>query len=752
MAAKENTLGAPTVGLGQTVTFTAQDNVGIPQLQLPERGVARMGVTGGNVSSSGQARQVQAATPDPTMSALMKLGGKLLEPAIKREQDAKFMEGMQRASEGEAVKEIAEEQPWYSKIFGATSLVDGARAYTAGAKASAIATDLDSRMPDIAKMPGQEFARHVNDLLANNRTGDDATDAIVRQQFMAQMPEVMKKQARSHFLYQQGQLIEANRAYVGTAFKKLATADAMRRNTPDEVGPSAQLPNSATDDGDTLRVELDTLQAMQTPAGMDPKVHRKALSAEVVQSINEGSFAVYNMLEKSGAIGQFEPAEAAQIRGAVNAERARVRSELPAEFAKVLATATEATGQEGATQDTVMKAVDNINKAYAKMTGDPKPYITAQGATSLLQSLYREQQADLEHARRVSNAATTAAEKEAAKMLKINTTKEALFKGAPVNGVESDIKRAAWASLAASQTADVNAVRAKNFNTVKDEDYADALQVNISKAVQGGNGSLMYQAYMQQYAPLIKAAGDLGEAPALAYAGGQAETISAFHRYIKNKPNPTQIDIDIAYSAAITPKAKEPTKTEQAVTAELTTGKLGTLWSMFPGDDIPLKDPVGAARLLTPYVVAGPDLGDAVKAAKANNKDINLFGGYHWRRGTNQADLVEFFNKTHNVAGDQYNRAVKMGVDIVAKENGLDSISHVLQIPNTNDGKPQFAVMGAAPNGDPAWALLSAQRIEDLWITRDKTKAKEVPMPDTRNVGKSAIDLANERFRKEQTK
>ncbi|RPA32810.1 hypothetical protein EGC79_20400 [Shewanella vesiculosa] len=163
--AKDNTLGAPTEGLGQTVTFTASGGVGVPQLQIPDRGAVRMGTQGGAPTSSGQARQVQAAQPDPTMAALMKLGGNLLAPAVKREQETQFMQGMQRAAEGEAVKEIVDEQPWYSKVFGATSLVDGARTYTAAAKAASIATDLDSRMPEIAKRPRQGFASPVNDLL-----------------------------------------------------------------------------------------------------------------------------------------------------------------------------------------------------------------------------------------------------------------------------------------------------------------------------------------------------------------------------------------------------------------------------------------------------------------------------------------------------------------------------------------------------------------------------------------------------------
>ena len=735
---KDNTLGAPTEGLGQTVTFAAQGGSGTPQLNLPERGAARLGVGGGNVSSSGQARQVQEAKPDPTMAALMKMGGALLQPAIKREQDAMFMEGMQRAAQGEAVKEIVDEQPWYSKIFGPTNLVDGARAYSAAAKAASIATDLDARMEDISKMPGQEFARHINDVLGKAATGDAATDAIVKQQFMTQMPEVMKKQARSHYLYQQKQMIDSNRAYVGTVFAALAAADAASRNAPEGVTADGRVVGSVTDDGDVLTKGKEALQALQTPAGMDPKVHKKSIAAEVVQSINDNSFAVYNALVDSKAIDTFEPEQISQIHAAANSMRTRLRAELPAEFAKVIASATAVAGRAESTQDDVMAAVDKINKAYAKMTGDRKPYVTAQGATSLLQLLDREQQQELEKAKAASAKANTKAEKDEANASLVMTTVGALKIGRPVNGVKSEVLRDAWASLAGTQPDAVNSARVLNYTSNIDEDFADALRKNLTNAVRLGNSAALNNVYTTQYLPLVKAAGnDLGEAPALKYAGDNADVISAFHRYMKRIPNPTQIDIDVAYAAAIQPKPKDPTKTEKEVAAELTTGRLGKMWDALGGDSIAIKDPAGAARMLTPHIVPGADIGDAVRAARATAKDINILGGYHWRRGTNQADLVEYFNVKHDVPDGERNRAVAMGVDTVAKENGLDSVTSVIQVANTNDGKPQLVVMGVMANGDPAFALLPATRIESEWANRAKTKAQE----DAKAAAPSAVSV-----------
>ena len=46
-----------------------------------------------------------------TQDMMMQLGGKLLEPKIQQIQTRKFLEGAQRVAQGEALKDIVDEQP-----------------------------------------------------------------------------------------------------------------------------------------------------------------------------------------------------------------------------------------------------------------------------------------------------------------------------------------------------------------------------------------------------------------------------------------------------------------------------------------------------------------------------------------------------------------------------------------------------------------------------------------------------------------
>ena len=758
--ANDNTLGAPTEGLGQTVTFTASGGVGVPQLQIPDRGAVRMGTQGGTPTSSGQARQVQAAQPDPTMAALMKLGGNLLAPAVKREQDAQFMQGMQRAAQGEAVKEIVDEQPWFSKIFGATSLVDGARVYTASAKAAAIATDLDTRMTDIAKMPGDVFANHINDTLNKATSGDPVTDGLVRQQFVSQMDDVMKRQARAHFTYQQSQFVETNRAFIGTKFAGLVAAEAAERNGMEQVGKDGSIKVVAAQDGDAMVAAVRAIEAMDTPEGMDPKVHNKVLTAEIVQSINNGSFAVYNMLEDSKMMERFEPEQASAIRAAVNAKRSQVRAEMPVEFASVINSAQRATDIAGNTPEVILAEVDKINKAYTKITGDKKPYVSAQGASSLLQALHRTQQQELEDARRGIRAANSEVDKKAKEAETINRVVERLSGGAPVNDAKAEEKQAAWSRLELDNPDKANRVRVLNFATEMDPDRRDALRNAVHYAKMTGNEMHMFAAYTRYYAPLAANGGDSGLTAAAAYAGDHAGTMQRYHAHMQGKQNPTQMDRDFAYQAAIQEPPKEPTKKEEAIAKHYAQGWAGNLYdaSAFWNDDVPVKNPKQLAARLAPHVVQGVDTDKAVKAALSNNRDIYVAGGYDWRRGTGQTDLNAFYERAHKerdkltpadkleahtVDAAHRNRAFAMAVEETAKKFGLGEVTQVFQVGNANDGTPQFGLLGSTPLGDTVSAYMTARDVETLWKTRDeRSRAKKrfgpeltgvmAPVPDDR--------------------
>ena len=104
--ANENFLGAPTEGLGQTVTFAAGSQGSMSQAGAGQRVQQRDEVQGGFGVNPQRAQHIQERAPDPTMGVLFKMGAEILAPAIKAEQEAGFVRGMQQAAAGQAITDI----------------------------------------------------------------------------------------------------------------------------------------------------------------------------------------------------------------------------------------------------------------------------------------------------------------------------------------------------------------------------------------------------------------------------------------------------------------------------------------------------------------------------------------------------------------------------------------------------------------------------------------------------------------------
>jgi hypothetical protein len=717
--AKDNTLGAPTEGLGQTVTFAAQGGSGTPQLTLPERGAVRIGTGGGNVTSTGQARQVQEARPDPTMAALMKMGGAILQPAIKREQDAQFMQGMQRAAQEEAITEIVNEQPWYSKLFGSTSLVDGARVWKANALVTDLAANLEGNAEEIAKMPGDAFSRHLNNMLSDNLSGDGPTDMAVRQQFMNQMPDIMRKQAKNHGLWQKQDAIESNRKSVAANLNRLVLADASARN-PKKANADGSIPGSDTDGGDLLTVGIEAIKAMDTPVGMDAAVHKQMLSAEVIKSINGGSFAVFNMLEDGQMLDRFEPAQVSAMRGAVTALRTAKRADLPLEFAKILHKARESARIPGQTQAGIDKELLALNTEYKRITGDPVDYAKAEAASSLYDLLERQKEQDLREAERRRNAARASGNSGTEDKNHVLQLVENLTIGVPVNYAKATDKRDAWAWLETTDPSRAFATRVMRYETDMDENFRDKLRNEINMAVSSGSADTFHATYMARYLPLVEAAGGMGEAAALAYAGKGGDVMSAYHRAYSSSATKGRATIDSSFALATSPAAKPLTPAEKLIETELKSRIPDFLRS---ADNV-VRDPAAYSRLLAPHVSYSTDMGESIKAAKANAKEhgVTLLDGYAWKRDPRQADLRTFFQKNKLVASNEHHDAMAFGLDTVKRESGMDNVINVIQIADAADATPQLQVIGTTPSGDTTFYTITGKRLEQLWDTRKSVK------------------------------
>src|SRR6478752_1039791 len=162
--AGENTLGAPTEGLGQRVTFAFDAGGAVPQLSLGNRGDIQAGVRGGGtVNAGGTQNRGVVLEKNETFDFIAGLADKAVKVDMQRRKTQAFVTGMQRAAAVEAVSDIAAQQPWYSKLFGDSDTVEGARQYASHTIAQTTVAQMEEEMPQLRQMSPLEAQNYFTD-------------------------------------------------------------------------------------------------------------------------------------------------------------------------------------------------------------------------------------------------------------------------------------------------------------------------------------------------------------------------------------------------------------------------------------------------------------------------------------------------------------------------------------------------------------------------------------------------------------
>lgn len=743
--ANDNTLGAPTEGLGQTVTFAARGGGGQSQAQGSQRQGMRNNSTGGGAQLTARALQIPQAEPDGTMQALMKLGGEIIRPRLEQERTAAYVQGMQKAAQGQAITEIVDEQPWYSQLFGSTSLVDGARAYTASAKASSVAAGMEADMENLRKMSADEFGNYATQAITKNQTGDPTTDMMLAQQISATLPAVMKGQAKAHLRYQQEQLEGSMASAQTSAFARLGIVDAASRK-----------PGSTKEPDDVLGDFIGAIGVLEVPADMKPELHDKILATSAGQAIGDGNFAAYTLLKDSGKLAKMEPTAAYQVERAYNAASNKAKLTVPNELLDQVANFRTLARRPGISDEDIHKGAESINEQYTKMTGDTDKFLSNAVTLQELQQLreYRDaQQAALTRAR---STAVTKAEKEMADIAAIGSLATRVVGGDGTRpyllSAETDKERQeVFNHLRATASPEVrNRVMVEQVDVAIDKVAKGNIESAIGTAKTAGDPSLLYEIYRTQYLPLVQAAGDNAEYVAQKYAGAYGEDMARYHALAQGR-EVTPAYQGAFYNEVVSPRAKPLTVTKKntEIVDELTTG---TFMSFMPFTGEPIRDPEGYAAELAPKMKPYLGTKDAIKDAKLALPNLNLIGGYHWKKSSKATDLKTWVAQS-NLEGDgkgasfdDVDAALSLVVKQYTEEAGIVGTVQVGQTADTSTKEPRLYIMGMGSDGKARILPFPASDLHKLWKRQDLSKLPLEELDprrmDARNAGLSALDQA----------
>lgn len=708
---QDNTLGAPTEGLGQTVTFAARGGGGQSQAQGSQRQGMRNNSTGGGAQLTARALQIPQAEPDGTMQALMKLGGEIIRPRLEQERTAAYVQGMQKAAQGQAITEIVDEQPWYSQLFGSTSLVDGARAYTASAKASSVAAGMEADMENLRKMSADEFGNYATQTITKNQTGDPTTDMMLAQQISATLPAVMKGQAKAHLRYQQEVFEGSIKSAQTAAFANLGT-----------VGAESRKPGATKEEADVLGAAINTLGVLEVPAGMKPELHDKLLAESAIQAVSGGNFDTYTLLKDSGKLAKMEPTAAYHVERAYSQASNQAKLNVPNQLLDKVANFRTLARRPGMSDENIHAAADAINDEYKQMTGDPGAFISKANTIQELQQLREYQDAQQAALNRARSTAVSKADKEVAEIAAISNLASRVVAGDGTRpyllSAETDKERQeVFQHLRATATPEIrNRVMVEQVDVAIDKVAKGNIESAIGTAKTAGDPSLLYEVYRTQYLPLVQAAGDNAEYVAQKYAGAYGEDMARYHALAQGR-EVTPAYQGAFYNEVVSPRAKPltVTKKNKEIVDELTTG---TFMSFMPFTGEPIRDPEGYAAELAPKMKPYLGTKDAIKDAKLALPNLNLVGGYHWKKNVKDTDLTEWIAKNKVVGGvapDHLGDALSIVVKQYSKEAGIEGTVQLGQTADTVGGEPRMYIMGTGSDGKARILPFPASDMHKVW-------------------------------------
>lgn len=306
---------------------------------------------------------------DKTAAALFGFAETMLKPVAQEVAARKFLEGQQRAASGEALTEIVNTQPWYSKIFGPSSAVEGARQYSLDAQAAKFDAAVQNAMPSMRNTSPDELPAIIQKMSKEFQTGDQATDAQLGLRLTKVLPNLIQAHTREYYKAQQ------EHAYSQRFDAAQQNATSLQIVSQDPM---------ASDDDKQLR-QANFLQGFVLPAGVDPESHKQFVATSLTSLAEAGQFHAVNVALNSGVMQSLPPEKRLQVERAVNQFKKQHAAEARDGYAKDFAQVYDrARNDPEYSAENVMQDYDALNAKYASLSGNDQPLVagTARAATA----------------------------------------------------------------------------------------------------------------------------------------------------------------------------------------------------------------------------------------------------------------------------------------------------------------------------------------------------------------------------------
>lgn len=344
--------------------------------------------------------RIPQASEDRTLQALMKFGEDQIAPELAKARDRRFIQGVQKAASGQAMAEIVNEQPWYTKIFGEGPVVEGAQAYNVQAKTEQWAQAQEREMGKLAQQSPEAVPSYLMASMDAHLTGDPATDSLIKANMVKSVPSLIKQHTKAYYKGQQEKIAESQINAMLTAGQSI------------QIG--AQADPGMVDPQDMDNRKLNQL-ATWTPASFqDQDSYDRATKTVIQLHAEAGDFHALRNLRDAGVIGHMKAEDRLKVEQTINRFGAYHASQASSAYAEKLAAIRIAATNGEISALEVAPAYDAINLDYQSRSGNDQPIVAKSAYVGdMVRAAHAAKTAE-EHAMRIAQADAHAAGKAVA--------------------------------------------------------------------------------------------------------------------------------------------------------------------------------------------------------------------------------------------------------------------------------------------------------------------------------------------------
>ena len=613
-----------------------------PQASSVQSGTGQMGLQGGFVAGVAPLPKPQVSNADRTLDAVLEIGKGVLNGKLKEQQNKAFLGGVQRVMQGEAVKDIVDEQPWYTEIFGPSSTVEGARAYGQIAQVDKFTGDLYGDMDRLQKIDPSKVGEEVNAKMSQFLTGDDITDTAIQMKMVESVGPFFKAQAKNHYKWQQ------------TEMQTQVTNAMLQAGSTIQAAAKSWVDGTSTPD-DRNQALVGAISSWQPLPGQSAKSYWEAVKTATIGSMAEGNHymaqAVWADRDGKGSLYDAAPADVKLdlLNARETYENRTKAKEGSLEFGAEMGRIQGLMATHQVTPAAGIKMMEDVNTKFRLKTGIDGDMYDKKDIASFVQQDYVAYYAAAEKAR----TANATGDKETAKLMEqANSSRTAFMLGNAQGALDAGVPRqvvdnVALATMEQQQAAGMDPMitLVKNYVGAGNggSGYVNqAVKNNMLSGIyasEAGYTPLLEQS-VQYYDKLVATPG--GEAAAVAYFGAENKTkINNYKQYVGTGMAP-----ELAWQASFgKPINKIATTSKEKLTKQLLStvkaDQPGILSTVFGGETGLTKNNVNVLATATQrhFDVLRSQIGVGEEQAFAQalniaKQEVDVVGPYAYQKAS----------------------------------------------------------------------------------------------------------------------